>query len=656
MPTTTKEEMKPYVSLSPMTPEEQAVVNRVYREVKHMINLRNLNYTQFNERTLKQFIDDSDKRMNSYAPTRESQGKEDWQANVALPTVRDKLKRVIAGYSLEVPEMKVEAYRESGEMDVASIDRGDIAKRLIYSSYLENDNPVIENFWEAWEASVKGTVIKYEGYLKATVKQKYIKSYEPASGKIEFEEREVDVNDKLISHLVPLTELYITNYYTYDIQEQDAIAWIKYFTPERFKRDYGNYHNADKVETAGGLKEDTSTFYKKDHQWEERAGKDKIEVIRYYNHIEDEYFVIANGVLLLDAPLLWMYNGKKVYPFAKSILEPFVGKDFFYGKSFPEIMMGQYDLLNTYFNSIMDKGFRSLNPPTLIGSVNQDMFDLEDEILSTSTKIYVDDVNQVKPMPIENVSQADVAMIEMLSRGLEDAVPSMPHLMQNKQATAREVVITQERMQELKSIYNETLVDLWRQKYQLRLANIMVTYPLPKKVVKDGKVKEVYRTFVIKNTIVDNDTKERGVLAIQFRKLTPKQKKDAEQQASAERMAMETKGVNYRKKIIDPEYFNSYLYKVIISPESLHRKSMALRQSTIIEELQIMAQLFPQIFIANQQEYFEDVAGAYGRDPQVALARLSEMAQQGAERQEGMSEEGGGEQTQGLQQTMQNTL
>jgi hypothetical protein len=619
--------MEQYTSISPMTAEEQQVVNRVYDEIKHMINLRNLTYTQFNDRTLKDYIDDSDKRMNSYVPTKESQDKEDWQSNVALPTVRDKLKRVISGYALNVPELKVDAYSEDGGINLSSIDRGDIAKRLIHSSYLESENPVIENFWEAWEASVKGTVIKYEGNLKARVKQKYIKSYDTESGKIDFDEREVDVNDKLISHIVPLTELFITNYYTYDIQEQDAIAWIKYLTPERFKNDYGKYHNADKVKSAGGLKEDTSTFYKKDHLWAaaERAGKDKIEVVRYYNKINDEYFIIANGVLLLESPLLWMYNGRKMYPFAKSILEPFVGKDFFYGKSFPEIMMGQYDLLNTYFNSIVDKGFRALNPPTLIGGINQDLFDLEDEILATSTKIYVDDVNQVKPMPIEKISQADVAMIELLSKGIEDAVPSMPHLMQNKQATAREVVITQERMQELKSIYNETLVDLWRQKYQLRLSNIMLTYPLPKLIVREGKQEQVYRTFVIKNTMIDQDTKERGVLAIQFRKLNKKERQEAEQEAEAERMAMETKGINYRKKILDPEYFNSYLYKIIVSPESLHRTSMAYKQSTLLEELQIMAQMFPQIFIANQKEYFESLADAYGRDPQVALANLDGM-------------------------------
>ncbi len=600
-----------------------------------MIDLRNLTYRQFNDRTLKSYIDDSDKRLNAYVP---SSDKEDWQANVALPTVRDKLKRILSGYSLTVPELKVTAGRITGELDVASIDRGEIAQKLVKSSYLENENPVIENFWEAWEMAARGTCIKYEGYLNTTFKQKFIKSYDPVTGIVEEDEREVTVDDKCISYLVPLTELYISDFYIHDIQDQPAIAWITYRSLEQFKYEFKKYKNADKVKNSQGLREDTSSFYKQDHWGKtDRAGKEKVEIIRYYNRLEDKYIIIANGIILAETPLLWQFNGKKVYPFAKAVLEPFEGKHFFYGKSFPDIMMGQYDLLNAYFNSTMDKGFKNLNPPTLIGRVNQDAFDLEDELLSTDTKIYVDDINQVKPMPIDQVSQADVAMIELLARGIEDSVPSMPHLMQGKEATAREVVITEERMKELRNIYHEMLVDLWRQKYQIRLANIMLSYPVPKTVYENGKTEKIYKTFVIENAMLDKDTKERGILAVQFRRLSKAEKREAELDMAAEKKAMATKGVNYRKIILDPGYFDGFRYKMTVIPESLHRTSMARLQATILEELATVATYFPQVFIANQKEYFEDVAKAYGRDPVHMVDQAEAMSQE----QPAPMEEGG---------------
>ncbi|MFA5457853.1 MAG: hypothetical protein WC261_09515 [Synergistaceae bacterium] len=600
-----------------------------------MIDLRNLTYRQFNDRTLKSYIDDSDKRLNAYVP---SSDKEDWQANVALPTVRDKLKRILSGYSLTVPELKVTAGRITGELDVASIDRGEIAQKLVKSSYLENENPVIENFWEAWEMAARGTCIKYEGYLNTTFKQKFIKSYDPVTGIVEEDEREVTVDDKCISYLVPLTELYISDFYIHDIQDQPAIAWITYRSLEQFKYEFKKYKNADKVKNSQGLREDTSSFYKQDHWGKtDRAGKEKVEIIRYYNRLEDKYIIIANGIILAETPLLWQFNGKKVYPFAKAVLEPFEGKHFFYGKSFPDMMMGQYDLLNAYFNSTMDKGFKNLNPPTLIGRVNQDAFDLEDELLSTDTKIYVDDINQVKPMPIDQVSQADVAMIELLARGIEDSVPSMPHLMQGKEATAREVVITEERMKELRNIYHEMLVDLWRQKYQIRLANIMLSYPVPKTVYENGKTEKIYKTFVIENAMLDKDTKERGILAVQFRRLSKAEKREAELDMAAEKEAMATKGVNYRKIILDPGYFDGFRYKMTVIPESLHRTSMARLQATILEELATVATYFPQVFIANQKEYFEDVAKAYGRDPVHMVDQAEAMSQE----QPAPMEEGG---------------
>lgn len=600
-----------------------------------MIDLRNLTYRQFNDRTLKSYIDDSDKRLNAYVP---SSDKEDWQANVALPTVRDKLKRILSGYSLTVPELKVTAGRITGELDVASIDRGEIAQKLVKSSYLENENPVIENFWEAWEMAARGTCIKYEGYLNTTFKQKFIKSYDPVTGIVEEDEREVTVDDKCISYLVPLTELYISDFYIHDIQDQPAIAWITYRSLEQFKYEFKKYKNADKVKNSQGLRENTSSFYKQDHWGKtDRAGKEKVEIIRYYNRLEDKYIIIANGIILAETPLLWQFNGKKVYPFAKAVLEPFEGKHFFYGKSFPDMMMGQYDLLNAYFNSTMDKGFKNLNPPTLIGRVNQDAFDLEDELLSTDTKIYVDDINQVKPMPIDQVSQADVAMIELLARGIEDSVPSMPHLMQGKEATAREVVITEERMKELRNIYHEMLVDLWRQKYQIRLANIMLSYPVPKTVYENGKTEKIYKTFVIENAMLDKDTKERGILAVQFRRLSKAEKREAELDMAAEKKAMATKGVNYRKIILDPGYFDGFRYKMTVIPESLHRTSMARLQATILEELATVATYFPQVFIANQKEYFEDVAKAYGRDPVHMVDQAEAMSQE----QPAPMEEGG---------------
>lgn len=602
---------------------EEELLELVYGELDKMIDARDKTYTQFNDRTLSAFIDDSDKRLNAYVPSKDSQDKEDWQSNVALPTNRDKLKKLIAGFSLQVPELEVKAF---GEYDYLDVDRAEVAKWLIMGSYLQEENPILENFWEAWEAGGKGTVIKYEGYLKTQYKQKFIKSFDLITGKIEFEERLVDVNDECISVQVPLLEFYVRDFYINNVQDQPAIAWVRYYEKDVFERDFSKYANAKYV-LAGSLRKniDTTAFFHK-KKWSGRAGEDRIEVVRYYNKIKDMYVIVANGVVLLDSPLLWTVNGKKVYPFAKSIWEPFVGKHFFYGNSLPNVLMGQFDILCTLWNTTMDREFKSLNIPLLIGAINQDAFELESEFIGDSTKIYVEDVAQVTTMPVSSVSSSDIAMIELVARGIAEASPSLPEMMSKRQVTAREIVIAEEKLRDIKSLHHQMLVDLWRQKYALRLANIQLNYPQPRKIVdKKGKEKLLYRTYIVNNAILERDTKERGILAIQFRKIAKAESRKIEEEIAVEERLMKQRGINYKKLILATNYLDNYRYQLEIVPESLYKTSLAKMQSVVLEKLQSIAAYFPEILAVNQEEFFSQLMKAYDENPDKYIEALKKL-------------------------------
>jgi len=638
---------KPY---KPNKPKKK-VISMVYEEVAEMVDRRNETYPAFNDITLKDYIEDGHKRLNSYVLDKDSYDipKEDWQANVALPTIRNKQKRMIAGFALDVPELEVKAYGENNDMDV---DRAEISKALIKGSYLQEENPILESFWEAWGASTDGTVIKYEGYLKTRYKQKFIKSYDIITGEVEFDEKEVDVDDKCISLLLPLTELFIKDFYVHDIQDQTALAWVRYYDQGQFDHEFSKYADAKFVHKKVEISDiDVETDFFQQQKWGDRVENNKIEVIRYYNRIEDQYIIVANGVLLLDAPLLWRVNGRKVYPFAKSIWEPFVNKHFFYGKSFADILMGEYDVMNSLWNTTMDKGTRSLISPLLIGRVNQDALDLEDEIVTSSTKIYVEDVKQVIPMPIKEPSQADVKMIELVAKGIEESAPSIPDLVAKRDATAREIVLAEEKLKEIKSLHNEMLADLWRQKYSLRLANIQLNYPQPRKIVnKEGKKESLYRTFIIPNMVLEQDTGERGTLAIQFRNVKGKAKKKLQEDLAAEEEMMKSKGINYKKIIVSTNYLDNYKFHMVVVPETLYKTSLAKMQATIIEKLENIAKYFPQVFVMNQKEYFEQLAKAYDDDPSAAVEKLNQ-AEKAAEQQQGAPQGGGQGASQGAPQT-----
>lgn len=592
------------------TKEITEKIRKAYDSLDAMVEERNRVYPQFNDRTLKSYIDDSEKRLNSYVLSREAQDKEDWQANVSLSTIRDKQKKMIAGFSLQVPELHTKAFGENNEINV---DRAYIAENLIKGSYIQEENPVIENFWEAWEAATKGTVVKYEGYLKTRYKQKFIKSYDIITGEIEEDEREVDVDDQCISLLVPLTEFYIDNFFIYDIQDQPQVAWVRYYDEGMVRNEFGQYPNFKYVISRSESRRDANNSFFYNLSWAKRTNDKNFEVLRLYNKNSDSYQILINGVLILDAPLLWRVNGKKVYPFAKSIWEPFGGKHFFYGKSHPDVMMGLFDIQNNLFNSLLDKEYRSMVAPMLVGAVNQDAFDLEDEIVTGTTRIRVEDVNQVKPMQIKGLENADVAMIELVAKGLDNAAPSLSDLVSGNDPTAREVVLAEEKLKELKTLHNELLTDLWRQKYMLRLANIQLNYPKKRKIVDDnGKEVEVSRTYIIEDAILDNVTGERGILAIQFNEIRdPQDRRKMETELAVQEEFFKQKGINYKKLIVSPEYLDNYRFQIEIIPETLYKSSLARMQTSIAEKVQMLASYFPEIFVVNQEEYFRQMSEAY---------------------------------------------
>src|SRR3990167_11314577 len=84
---------------------QTARIKFVYKRYAEMKEIQDAPYPQFNDRTLKEFIDDSEKRMNAYVLDKASQGKEDWQANFSSRAYAKKAKGVLAGHARDIPEM-----------------------------------------------------------------------------------------------------------------------------------------------------------------------------------------------------------------------------------------------------------------------------------------------------------------------------------------------------------------------------------------------------------------------------------------------------------------------------------------------------------------------------------------------------------------------
>ncbi len=603
---------EPKVKYTPSDKEKESI-KVVYDEFESMRKLRNQKWKYFNDRSLKDFIDDSQLRLNGFVPTRESQGKESWQSNFFHPVTKNKFKAMLAAVALDIPQTKVVAQNERLGRDA---NRADIMKHLIKFSY-DQDNKEEQIFFEAWETVEKGTVIVYDGYLKAKAKRKIIKSFDPTTGEIETEEQEVETDNQCVNFIVPLTNLYIKDWTIFDIQKQPSICWVERMGVDEFKTEFGKYKKAGYVKTSNQLtdKNEQDVYFKE--FWQEREKDDEpVEVIRYFNKGKDDFKIVANGVLLFESPLI-LGKKKKWYPFAKTVFEPFA-TDFFYGNSLPNTLMGEQDVINALFNMSIDKTYKSMVPSLLIGNINKDDFDLEDPNSTIDTKIYVQDIQQVKELPIKGVDQSDFKMIEMVSRGLDlSSVDSNQQGVAGRGVTAREVVIANENAKKLKGVLYMFLTSLWIQKIKLRIMNILVYYTQPKaeKILgESGKenIIDKYKSFTIDNAELSDGSK--GTLGIEMvggeKELPSQNEVDIQEEAQKKQS-----GEKYEKIYITSDYLDDWIYDIKVISDSIYQRESGMTQLKIEEKLRVLGVYFPEVLMGNKEKLAKDMLVAYEDDP-----------------------------------------
>lgn len=611
----------------------------VYRDFVDMLDARNATYPQFNDRRLLNFIDDSRKRVNSYAPGKDEYDppKKEWQANSFNPITRNKLKAVAASVSVSIPESKIVAVNKQNQID---LEVADLLKGLKKFSHL-NENTSLAHTMNVWNILSDGTIIIYEGYLKTKKKIRMVKSYNQVEGKAEVEEEEAIVDDKCITVPVPIDQFYIKDFSIFDVQDQPSVAWVRYLDEGELKAEYGFCKNFEKVldnnkkqkseATGSGYSDEEKSFY--NNRWLERTkGKRSYEVIQHYDKENDTYRVVCNGLMFSDTPLL-LGRKKKKYPFAKGISEMFAGGEFFYGNAFGAILQFGQDTQNTFWNMMIDKTLRSFSKPQIIGANNQDAFENTDDSYDWNTRIYVNDVNQWKEMDISGINQSELAMFDKVSEQIDLAsVDRTQQGIAGQQGgiTATEIRTANTKAKQAKGIFFTFLEDFYLQKDKLRVMNILTNYTVPKVDAINGKGAE-YKTFAFPDEMKDG---EAGIKEIQF--VAGKDQVPSQSTQDAEIKKRETNGTYTEIEIYPSDYLDDYLFDMAIVPESLHMKDKAENIADVTELLQILTVFFPEFFQANKEDFLKrKVLPAYGEN--MENFQMSNPVQQQPQQEEGQN-------------------
>lgn len=429
---------------------------------------------------------------------------EDWRANFKLPDAFS----AIQTQAQETVERKSRpSLKKTEDSDQPVQDLGNAV--LTYN--MDATGYDYQTTLAKLAASIRGTAFTMDYWRTDKRVVKDPKSYDQATGKITYQDKEIIDFDDDYTEWVPNEFIYIDEKAKH-IDEATDMFRREIINIDEFHRIYDNKPGFFDTEwvLAGGDTGNRSIF-----RLPQDVTSDDVEVLHYFNRSLDAYWVVANNITICDEPLETKH---KELPVAVWYQYRQPGR--FWGIGIPKIM----HMLTEERRSI-----RMLNldrQKIIVGGafLHNSAFDIdeEDEVIYPGKWITVDTNGQPVGNALQQVQMSDVPTSyfrteevlledERRATGIDDRIS-----VSNSATTATQAAIVKEstlKRINLISITNEmdTVIRLGR----LKWSNIQFFYGTPRieKIVEENDEREekVYRNITVKGkkfAIVDKEGKK----------------------------------------------------------------------------------------------------------------------------------------------------
>lgn len=562
------------------TPENIKAQNLVLKDFSSARSVQQKSYNQLNGRNIIEAIDDWTKRWNGYIPEPSALLDAD-QSQMFLNWTRNQIIGYLSKVALSRPKTKIKAVNKKTNM--ADQKFSDVAKDLVdASSNAENgDARFLE---DSLECTVKGTVIVYEGYRRDVQEMKLPDGFDMMTGTGKFKKEMRVLYDDCYQEIVPIEDFFIANPYQPQVQKQPFIIWRRITTKDEAEGEYGHYKNFKYVKAGEyTLLNDPTTFYR--NQLVTELGKDQVEVIRYYNRSKNKHVVMINGIIIYDGPIPFK-DGR--YPFSKGIFEPY-GNDFFYGAGFPQKIMGEQDLMNTFWNMMVDKTYGSLLPYGLTSDLDDI---IEDDTLAVNKIRKVGDITKWKFDTLPGVSAGEQAMLQTVMKFAQEnsgmAGGGSAVTPKGGKMNVRQVLLQQQDMQQKLGFSSSFMEDFERDRIELRLNHILQFYSIPKIEKITGKKgveieQMLYRDVRLSGVkLSDGRTGER-IIKLVPKPATPDERKKLEDDMAVTEAMGDVTNTPTEVLAVSVDTFYDYNFDIQIIRASSFEKNAALDQAARME-------------------------------------------------------------------------
>lgn len=448
--------------------EVKKVTSRVWKRFEVLKSNRNQQFRLFNGLTLNQYVDASVKRMSLF--TERPMDDDDWQAKTVMTTTRDKSNAILA-----------HVYTQNIMPDFLDTQRNDPIRPKIVrgmymaSVYAEEKRGDFIQFDSTFSAIEKGTVVVYEGFKVKKAKIKNPVKYDPITGECDYEIKEEILWSDCESEIVDLLGFYPGDVAQTNIQKMPDCAWETFTDVDTFKIEFGHYPNAQFV-MAGGDASQQSFF--KDYIAKE-VGKDKVHVLRYFSKVDDEFHILANGVLLTRPgnPLPWIDKLQdRGLPFWASRFE-MLDESFFWGMSLPFKVKGNQDVLDIAYRMIINAAILTGNSPIITDDPEME----EDFSIHPGQIKYHARGSSAQQMDFGPATEAAYRLVQLAARNIDEATVDDATAGQggNKGVSATQSIIANQEAKKLISLFSVCLEQGVQNRAYLRSSRIMQFYHLP---------------------------------------------------------------------------------------------------------------------------------------------------------------------------------
>lgn len=591
---------------NPNTDEEQNLVLEITKKVNAMFQLQTQSWREFNDRTLRQYIDDNEKRINNYVTPRE-EDLDDWQTKGFEGITREKMFAFVSAVATKRPQYKFKATKKDGFIDKTIAE---VIEDFHEYSWIKEDPTSVAFFLDAWDIAGHGTGIKYEGVCYDEYLEEEFDEYDVKTGKVKgLRNKKLTSDINCQSRRVRLTDFLIADWYEPNFQNQPYLAEILIMDRSKFDEKYGEYYNAEKVPEMKHVRNDYGeTFFM--NQWNELDHEeDKVHVTFFYEKGKKRRFsIIANGVLISHTPFP---RKDGMYPYGRGIFKPFADSSFVYAKALPDEIAWDQDIYNAFKNMVVDRSILHINRPMITDAQNEftDVFMSPSKILNLK--------GNVTQLDIAPPGAADFQMLGELRGAINrQSSDSQQSGQTGKGVTAREIVVADENARKLAGVFRLFLEAFDLELTRLRVGNIMQFYFEPLKVseILDDETKEdfkmVYRAISLSGKKLSDGMHGIKNIEVVGSSDDLPQKEDI----VVDEMVAKEQGYDLERVVVSADYIKNVNLDVQTIPESTYQSSRSLTLAMENEYQQLISTLYPMKFQEYNSVFFKQLNEVYDKD------------------------------------------